>query len=557
MADSVSASPAFAHQGPSEAYMQANKGPGVIAVITTIVAISTVFVFARLFVRTRILGKVEVDDCLILLGLACAWICVGMTIASVYHGFGRHFDVLPLDGKQQMIKWAFFSFTPSILAFTIPKFAVVTLLTRLLNPARWHRVFLWVLVSTCQVAILGCAIILFAQCTPSRAQWDFSITNVKCWSPWLLVRYSMVAGCFSALTDLYLAVYPTIVLFKLQINNKKKIALCSALSIGSVSAIVSLYKSTRLPSLAGADFSWDTTDLVIWSLIEGSTIIIASCIPLLQPLLDVLMGRRTLCSTPRSGSYNNSSGGGHEVYYGGRRHTHLSTTRDSYHKQLWSKSRSPKSTVDDVELQAGGGATMSMSKNIKSPKNAAELQDDDDLLVVTTPATAAESETYFAVEVGVGGDMGDGLRYSHDAKAESQESILILMGHCGQDMEDQNGHEHDMDGEGNGQLQPQKRTRNHGMVDDRTRSSVATTMSGVVISQGQGLETGPAGGGGRGAISRTPTPMGMILRTQEVTMTVEQTTQGGGGGGGFDAGHGTGGGGDMPAYPAGTASLRW
>lgn len=71
---------------------------------------------------------------------------------------------------------------------------------------------------------------------------------------------------FSGLTDLYLAVYPTIVLFKLQINNKKKIALCFALGIGSVSAIVSIYKSTRLPSLAGTDFSWDTTDLVIWSL---------------------------------------------------------------------------------------------------------------------------------------------------------------------------------------------------------------------------------------------------------------------------------------------------
>lgn len=71
---------------------------------------------------------------------------------------------------------------------------------------------------------------------------------------------------FSAFTDLYLAVYPTIVLFKLQINNKKKIALCFALGIGSVSAIVSVYKSTRLPSLARPDFSWDTTDLVIWSL---------------------------------------------------------------------------------------------------------------------------------------------------------------------------------------------------------------------------------------------------------------------------------------------------
>ena len=118
-----------------------------------------------------------------------------MTIASVHYGFGKHFDVLTLDEKQEMIKWTFFSFTPSVLAFSIPKFAVVSLLTRLLNPSRWHRVFLWVLVGTCQVAILGCAIILFAQCTPSWAQWDFSITNKKCWSPWLLVRYSMVAGC--------------------------------------------------------------------------------------------------------------------------------------------------------------------------------------------------------------------------------------------------------------------------------------------------------------------------------------------------------------------------
>lgn len=273
------------------------------------------------------------------------------------------------------------------------------------------------------------------------------------------------------------------------------------------------------------------------------------------------MGRRTLCSTPRSGGYNKSSGGGNGVYYGGggrRHHTHLSTTRDSYHKQLWSKSRSPKSTVDDVELQTGGGATISMSKNLKSPQNTAELQDDDDdLLVVTTPATAAESETYFAGEVGVGGEMGDGLRYSHDANAESQESILVLMGHRRQDLEDHNGHEHEheLDGEGHGQLQPQKRTGNHGMVDDRTRSSVATTMSGVVI--GHGHETGlNGGGGGRGVISRTPTPMGMIMRTQEVTMTIEQTTQGGVGGG-FDAGHGTDNGGDVPAYPARTASLRW
>lgn len=118
-----------------------------------------------------------------------------MTVHSVHWGFGKHMDVLTLDEKQQMIKWTFFSFTPSILAFTIPKFAVVSLLTRLLNPSRYHRIFLWVLVTTCQVAILGCAIILFAQCTPTYAQWDFSVTPTSRWDPWFLVKYSMVAGC--------------------------------------------------------------------------------------------------------------------------------------------------------------------------------------------------------------------------------------------------------------------------------------------------------------------------------------------------------------------------
>lgn len=484
----------MANQGVSEDYLRANKGPEIIAIITTIVAFSTVFVFARLFVRTRILGKLEADDCLILLGATCAWICVGMTIASIHYGFGKHFDVLTLDEKQQMIKWTFFSFTPSILAFTIPKFAVVSLLTRLLNPSRWHRVFLWVLVGTCQVAILGCAIILFAQCTPSRAQWDFSITNKKCWSPWLLVRYSMVAGCFSAFTDLYLAVYPTIVLFKLQINNKKKLALCFALGIGSVSAIVSIYKSTRLPSLAGTDFSWDTTDLVIWSLIEGSTIIIASCIPLLQPLLDVLLGRRTLCSTPQSGGYKSGGYGRH-------------TMRDGYQKQ--------SSKVNDVELEAGI-SSMTKKSALRSKTNP-----DDDLLRTVVGASGEEDTCSASTEVGDD-------RYGHGSiKAESQESILNLKG--------QGVHVH---------VQvPQLKGNGNGNGIDQSRPS-AGTVTGVVLSSGNW--TAPGGGGG--GMNATQAPAVMIMRTQEVTMTVEHQTHGGE----YDA-HGRGQAGGMHAYPSRTA----
>jgi len=96
---------------------------------------------------------------------------------------------------------------------------------------------------------------------------------------------------FSACVDIYLAIYPTVVLFKLQLPLRKKIALCIALGIGLVSGIVAIYKTTRIPALGSADFSYDTSDLVVWTVIEGSAIIIACSIPCLQPLMDAVLRR--------------------------------------------------------------------------------------------------------------------------------------------------------------------------------------------------------------------------------------------------------------------------
>ena len=89
----------------------------------------------------------------------------------------------------------------------------------------------------------------------------------------------------SAATDLYLSAYPAIVLFGLQLPLRKKLALTAALGIGSVyvkyrhlkngcyrsqsnlfsGTVVGIYKSTRLPTIAHDDFSYDTADLVIWT----------------------------------------------------------------------------------------------------------------------------------------------------------------------------------------------------------------------------------------------------------------------------------------------------
>ena len=67
--------------------------------------------------------------------------------------------------------------------------------------------------------------------------------------------HRLTKPALSAAMDLYLAVYPAVILARLQMNIRKKMALASALGIGSVACIVAAYKCSRLPGLASNDFS--------------------------------------------------------------------------------------------------------------------------------------------------------------------------------------------------------------------------------------------------------------------------------------------------------------
>lgn len=50
----------------------------------------------------------------------------------------------------------------------------------------------------------------------------------------ILVYYAITVGSVSGAVDLYLAIYPAVILYGLRINLRKKIALSCALGLGSV-----------------------------------------------------------------------------------------------------------------------------------------------------------------------------------------------------------------------------------------------------------------------------------------------------------------------------------
>ena len=235
-----------------------DKGPTSLALCWTFVALATVFTAARLFTRLSLFHNLKSDDYWCTAGLVslylivtmnsrhrnrrltqrtqiCAYLSTIFTTIAVDYGNGKHYQILSIHQQEEARRFTLAAFVPGVMCFCLPKFAVVILLTRLLNPSRWHRCFLWgmcILLFFTLVAAIG---LLIGQCDPVEAVWDFTLLpQMKCLDPRIYVNYSIWSGALSAFIDFYLAIYPGVVLFKLQMKLRKKLALTFALSIGCV-----------------------------------------------------------------------------------------------------------------------------------------------------------------------------------------------------------------------------------------------------------------------------------------------------------------------------------
>lgn len=146
---------------------------------------------------------------------------------------------LEIEDAETALLWNMISFIFGIISFALPKLAVAALFHRILNPTTFQQVIIWGLVSL--VALIGLVNILIyvTMCDPIQGIWKPSMVmrgEAKCRDIWILVDYATFNGgelffprisialvnhtynpiAFSAFVDLCLAIFPGIVLFKLQ-----------------------------------------------------------------------------------------------------------------------------------------------------------------------------------------------------------------------------------------------------------------------------------------------------------------------------------------------------
>ncbi|KAJ5533843.1 hypothetical protein N7527_000097 [Penicillium freii] len=316
-----------------------NKGPGMMAVMWSMTTLATFLVIARLCVRQRMLRNFGLDDWLIGASMIFGLLFVATTTVSVTYGYGQHMMNLEPRSAELALMWNMISFIFGIISFAIPKLAVAALLHRILNPNFTQRIIVWGLASLIAVIAIVNILVYVTMCDPQQALWKTSMVlsgEAKCRDIWILINYAIFNGgercsmglvilvtvtdnphawtAFSAFVDLFLAIYPGVVLFKLQMSLRKKIALTSAFGLGAIASATAMVKCAQINGLADhTDPTFSTVSLVVWTNVEANVVVIAACIPTLQPMLELILRKLKLVSTSKSHS-KPSSYAQHKVY---------------------------------------------------------------------------------------------------------------------------------------------------------------------------------------------------------------------------------------------------
>ncbi|KAF2149765.1 hypothetical protein K461DRAFT_323301 [Myriangium duriaei CBS 260.36] len=266
-----------------------NLGPQMMCTIWILLAISTLVVFARVFVKLRTTRRLWWDDHLLILAMIAGYVHAIFVTRSVHNGLGRHMADIQLDKLSDTLRIGFYSFGG---AFLSPMFGRLSFCLFLLSIVwsntripRWP-IYLFMIVQVLFNVIS--VILIYAQCGTHLARlWSFDVSVIthKCLNFKIQTYWNYIAGSVNTLTDLFLTVLPAVIVSFSSLTLKSRIGLICLLCLSFVAMIASIKRTVEAKMLSQfTDYTYDLCDYVQWIAIELNIVIIASTIPLLRPL---------------------------------------------------------------------------------------------------------------------------------------------------------------------------------------------------------------------------------------------------------------------------------
>lgn len=189
--------------------------------------------------------------CLLVIFIFCVLLSVG-------HGFGvgKHFATLSATNKIEALKWGAVLNAITPWMCTLPKFAIVMTLQRILDFSRRTAILFWGLALTSQATVVVLSMWTVLQCAPVAYQWDKTIDGGWCASSQVYLNMVYFVFAYSTALDAFFALYPVPHVMRLKMPLKTRIGVSLSLSLGLVGFAISMYKFSIFPAfgaVAAAD----------------------------------------------------------------------------------------------------------------------------------------------------------------------------------------------------------------------------------------------------------------------------------------------------------------
>ncbi|RAH42389.1 uncharacterized protein BO66DRAFT_379691 [Aspergillus aculeatinus CBS 121060] len=265
------------------------------------VGIATVILILRVVAKIKI-RQLYVDDALMFISWALALSSTVLLTLSVREGFGSDLTLLPTKNVEHILKYIALEVLLVTISTGIARCSFVIYLLGILGGNKKYQLALWVAMLLQLAANIVSAVLPMSICRDDRILWNANI-KTTCGNTVAVVRFSYFSSSVNTATDLFLAVFPTIVFWNLNLRLRIKISLIVLLSLGLVAMIASIIKTTKLkdvPSVTNIGASGGV-ELIRWGFAESLIIIITSSVPCVRPLL--ISSVQKLSSAARSRSY--------------------------------------------------------------------------------------------------------------------------------------------------------------------------------------------------------------------------------------------------------------
>ncbi|KAF6838502.1 hypothetical protein CMUS01_04577 [Colletotrichum musicola] len=267
-----------------------DPSPRVVSSIWVMLAVSTVFLFLRVYCKKIRCRGLWVDDYL----LIASWILLlvsNILITELMRlGLGR---TTIFVAHMHTLTAANGSINKAALALSKTSFAAT-----LLRVSSGRRsALVWILVVSMNVLLAAGAVTAWKPACDRPADTYEAILPGKCWSVRDSVIMAMVSNGYSALVDFVLALLSWHVVWNLDMKRHEKVGVAVAMSLGIIAGLVGVIKVVKIATLAEHnDIPYRLSLLFIWGQAEPNVTIVASSIPVLRVLF------QEMCSSSPSRS---------------------------------------------------------------------------------------------------------------------------------------------------------------------------------------------------------------------------------------------------------------